>query len=67
VGIHGKAPPPEDSARPANRVFLVDTSGSMNAVDRLRLAQQVLRQTLDLLKPAGPPPSATASRARSTP
>jgi Ca-activated chloride channel family protein len=52
VGIQGKAPPPEDSARPANLVFLVDTSGSMNEADRLPLAQQVLRQTLDLLKPA---------------
>jgi Ca-activated chloride channel homolog len=52
VGIQGKAPPPEDNARPANLVFLVDTSGSMNEADRLPLAQQVLRQTLDLLKPA---------------
>jgi Ca-activated chloride channel family protein len=52
VGIQAKAPPPEDSARPANLVFLVDTSGSMNEADRLPLAQQVLRQTLDLLKPA---------------
>jgi len=52
VGIQGKAPPPEDEARPANLVFLVDTSGSMNEADKLPLAQQVLRQTLDLLKPA---------------
>lgn len=52
VGIQGKAPPPDDAARPANLVFLVDTSGSMNEADKLPLAQQVLRQTLDLLKPA---------------
>jgi Ca-activated chloride channel family protein len=50
VGIQGKNPPPEEK-RPANLVFLVDVSGSMNQSDKLPLAQQVLRQTLDLLEP----------------
>jgi Ca-activated chloride channel family protein len=50
VGIQGKNPPPEQK-RPANLVFLVDVSGSMNQSDKLPLAQQVLRQTLDLLDP----------------
>jgi Ca-activated chloride channel homolog len=52
VGIQGKAPPPADEKRPANLVFLVDTSGSMNESDKLPLAQQVLRQALDLLEPS---------------
>ena len=51
VGIQGKLPPPEEK-RPANLVFLVDVSGSMNESDKLPLAQQVLRQTLDLLEPS---------------
>jgi Ca-activated chloride channel homolog len=51
VGIQGKNPPPEEK-RPANLVFLVDVSGSMNQSDKLPLAQQVLRQTLDLLEPS---------------
>jgi Ca-activated chloride channel homolog len=50
VGIQGKNAPP-DQPKPANLVFLVDVSGSMQAPDRLPLAQQVLRQTLDLLRP----------------
>ncbi|MEO8181981.1 MAG: von Willebrand factor type A domain-containing protein [Deltaproteobacteria bacterium] len=50
VGIQGKNAPPEEP-KPANLVFLVDVSGSMQAADRLPLAQQVLRQTLDLLQP----------------
>jgi Ca-activated chloride channel family protein len=51
VGIQGKAPP-ADEKRPANLVFLVDVSGSMNESDKLPLAQQVLRQALDLLEPS---------------
>jgi Ca-activated chloride channel homolog len=51
VGIQGKAPPAAEEKRPANLVFLVDTSGSMNESDKLPLAQQVLRQALDLLEP----------------
>ncbi|MET0411231.1 MAG: von Willebrand factor type A domain-containing protein [Polyangiaceae bacterium] len=50
VGIQGKAAP-EEETKPANIVFLVDVSGSMQSSDRLPLAQQVLRQTLDLLQP----------------
>jgi Ca-activated chloride channel family protein len=51
VGIQGKEAPPEVTDRAANLVFLVDVSGSMQAPDRLPLAQQVLRQTLDILQP----------------
>lgn len=51
VGVQGKSPPPPGEKRPANLVFLVDVSGSMSEVDKLPLAQQVLRQTLDLLDP----------------
>lgn len=51
VGIQGKAPPPAQEKRPTNLVFLVDVSGSMSASDKLPLAQQVLRQALDLLEP----------------
>jgi Ca-activated chloride channel family protein len=51
VGIQGKAPPAVEEKRPANLVFLVDVSGSMNESDKLPLAQQVLRQALDLLAP----------------
>jgi Ca-activated chloride channel homolog len=50
VGISGKQPPPAEK-KPANLVFLVDVSGSMSGADRLPLAQQLLRQTLDLLAP----------------
>jgi Ca-activated chloride channel homolog len=50
VGISGKQPPPAEK-KPANVVFLVDVSGSMAGADRLPLAQQLLRQTLDLLAP----------------
>jgi Ca-activated chloride channel homolog len=51
VGIQGKAQPAAAAKRPSNLVFLVDVSGSMSERDRLPLAQQVLRQTLDLLEP----------------
>ncbi len=50
VGIQGKQPPPQQM-RPANLVFLVDVWGSMQGSDRIGLVQQVLRQTLDLLRP----------------
>jgi Ca-activated chloride channel family protein len=50
VGLSGKQPPPTEK-KPANLVFLVDVSGSMAGADRLPLAQQLLRQTLDLLAP----------------
>jgi Ca-activated chloride channel family protein len=51
VGIQGKAPPASTEKLPTNLVFLVDVSGSMAQSDKLPLAQQVLRQTLDLLAP----------------
>jgi Ca-activated chloride channel homolog len=51
VGIQGKQAPPQEANKPANLVFLVDVSGSMQAADRLPLAQQLLRQTLDILQP----------------
>lgn len=50
VGIQGKAPPPE-SKRPANVVFLVDVSGSMQSADKLPLVRQVLGESIELLDP----------------
>ncbi|MDX2050883.1 MAG: von Willebrand factor type A domain-containing protein [Polyangiaceae bacterium] len=50
VGIQGKNPPPE-SKKPANIVFLVDTSGSMQSADKLPLVQQVLSETVGILAP----------------
>lgn len=52
VGIQGKQAPPEVEGRPANLVYLVDVSGSMQGSDRLGLAQQVMRQSLDRLQPS---------------
>jgi Ca-activated chloride channel family protein len=51
VGIQGKLAPPSEK-RPANLVFLVDTSGSMQSADKLPLVQQVLSDTIDILSPA---------------
>ena len=51
VGIAGKRAP-DLQGKPANLVFLVDVSGSMQGADRLPLVGQVLRQTLDLLAPS---------------
>jgi Ca-activated chloride channel family protein len=51
VGIQGRLPPPFEK-KPTNLVFLVDTSGSMQAADKLPLVQRVLRHTLDVLQPA---------------
>jgi Ca-activated chloride channel family protein len=42
VGIKGYVPPPED-VPPANLVFLVDVSGSMNAPDKLGLLKNALK------------------------
>ncbi len=50
VGIAGKQAA-TTQGKPANLVFLVDVSGSMQGADRLPLVAQVLRQTLDLLAP----------------
>jgi len=48
VGIQATKPPPFQK-RPANLVFLVDTSGSMMSENKLPLAQYTLTQTLDVL------------------
>ncbi len=45
IGIQGTPPALEDR-KPVNLVFLVDTSGSMNAPDKLPLLQQSLRLML---------------------
>ena len=50
VGISGKQAPASEK-KPANLVYLVDVSGSMQGPDRLPLVQQLLRQSLDLLAP----------------
>lgn len=48
VGIQAAAPVAFEKL-PTNLVFLVDTSGSMSAEDKLPLAQYLLTQTLDVL------------------
>lgn len=52
VGIKGKAAPPEGEKKPANLVFLIDTSGSMTGEDRLPLVQYTLTEALGVLEPA---------------
>jgi Ca-activated chloride channel family protein len=47
VGIQGRAPTVEK--RPANLVFLVDTSGSMSAQNKLPLVQYTLTEALSVL------------------
>lgn len=50
VGIQAQLP--EDFAKkPANLVFLVDTSGSMSSQNKLPLVQYTLTQTLEMLDP----------------
>lgn len=49
VGIQAKNAPSEK--KPANLVFLVDTSGSMAAEDKLPLVQFLAKRALDLLGP----------------
>lgn len=51
VGIRGMDPPAE-VRRPANLVFLIDTSGSMQSPDKLDLVKTVLRETLTVLQPS---------------
>jgi Ca-activated chloride channel family protein len=51
VGIQGKLAPPEQK-KPANVVFLVDTSGSMMAADKLPLVKEVLSHSLQVLEPS---------------
>jgi Ca-activated chloride channel family protein len=50
VGIQGKLAPPTEK-RPANLVFLVDVSGSMQSADKLPLVQQVLKDSVGILEP----------------
>jgi Ca-activated chloride channel family protein len=50
VGIQAAQPPPT-AKRPANLVFLVDVSGSMQSPDKLGLVQRILRGTLEVLEP----------------
>ena len=50
VGIQAFDPPPS-AKRPANIVFLVDVSGSMQSEDKLPLVQRLLRDTLEILDP----------------
>ncbi len=50
VGIQAFDPPPAQK-RPANLVFLVDVSGSMQSEDKLPLVQRLLRDTLEILAP----------------
>jgi Ca-activated chloride channel family protein len=50
VGIQGRKPPANEK-RPANLVFLVDTSGSMHSPEKLPLVQKTLLETLEYLSP----------------
>lgn len=50
VSVAAVDPPPLEK-KPTNLVFLVDTSGSMLAEDKLPLVQYVLTHTLDVLAP----------------
>jgi Ca-activated chloride channel homolog len=50
VGIQARMPKAEDRKQ-ANLVFLVDTSGSMQAEDKLPLVKYLLTQTLEVLNP----------------
>jgi Ca-activated chloride channel family protein len=50
VGIQAMKPPASDK-KPTNLVFLIDTSGSMAAEDKLPLVQFLAKQALDLLAP----------------
>ena len=49
VGVRGREVPFE--RKPANLVFLIDTSGSMTSSDKLPLVQTVLTETLNILDP----------------
>ena len=50
VGIQARMPQPEQR-KPANLVFLVDTSGSMLSEEKLPLVQYLLTHSLDVLSP----------------
>ncbi len=49
VGIQGELPP-EFEKKPANVVFLIDTSGSMSSAEKLPLVQHTLTSALHLLE-----------------
>jgi len=50
VGIQGMLPPAREK-KPANLVFLIDTSGSMTSMNKLPLVQRLLTSTLGVLDP----------------
>lgn len=50
IGIKGRDLPPSERP-PANLVFLIDTSGSMNQPNRLPLVKESLKALLKVLKP----------------
>ncbi len=50
IGIQGALPPLAEK-KPANLVFLVDTSGSMQSAEKLPLVQRVLSGAVDVLEP----------------
>jgi Ca-activated chloride channel family protein len=50
VGVQAKKPPPFQK-RPANLVFLVDVSGSMDQPNKLPLARQLMQDALQVLEP----------------
>ncbi len=49
VGIQGMLPPPTEK-KPANLVFLVDTSGSMSSAVKLPLVKHLLTAAVDVLE-----------------
>ncbi len=51
IGIQAVPPPADGEKRPANLVFLIDTSGSMMDEEKLPLVQYTLSQTLEVLEP----------------
>ncbi len=51
IGIQAAPPPADGEKRPANLVFLIDTSGSMTSADKLPLVKYTLSQTLEVLEP----------------
>jgi Ca-activated chloride channel family protein len=50
VGIQATKPPPFEK-HPANVVFLIDVSGSMQSADKLPLAKRIVIDALQLLEP----------------
>lgn len=50
IGLHGRELPPGERG-PANLVFLIDVSGSMNEPDKLPLLQKSLRALVENLSP----------------